>query len=270
MNKLKKYGAILRIRFNAGIQYRAAALAGMATQFAWGFFSITLYQAFYRGNPQAFPMTFQALVSYMWLRQAFFSLFSTWNTESQILNAITDGGIAYELARPIGIYPMWFMRHFSARISATLLRAIPLLIVTAFIPAPYGLSLPANPAAFVGFLVTLLLGALVTAAYMMLIYVITVFTMQPQGVRMAFNAFSELLSGSLIPIPFFPPALARILELTPFAAMSNVPYRVYSGDLVGAAAWQAVGLQVFWLIALVALGAILLRQALRRTVIQGG
>ena len=27
MNKLKKYGAILRIRFNAGIQYRAAALA---------------------------------------------------------------------------------------------------------------------------------------------------------------------------------------------------------------------------------------------------
>ena len=52
--------------------------------------------------------------------------------------------------------------------------------------------------------------------------------------------------------------------------MSNVPYRVYSGDLAGAAAWQAVGLQVFWLIALVALGAILLRQALRRTVIQGG
>lgn len=270
MSRLKKYGGIFRIRFNAGIQYRAAALAGIATQFAWGFFTIALYQTFYRSNPDAFPMTLQALVSYIWLQQAFLALFSTWSTENAILSAITDGGIAYELARPIGIYPMWFMRHFSARVSAVLLRLGPVLLIAALLPAPYGLSLPASPAALAGFLVTLLLGALVTSAYLMLIYVITVFTMQPQGVRIAFNAFSDLLSGALIPIPFFPPVLARILELTPFAAMSNVPFRIYSGDLSGAMAWQAVGLQVFWLLALLALGAFLLKQALRRTVIQGG
>ncbi len=52
--------------------------------------------------------------------------------------------------------------------------------------------------------------------------------------------------------------------------MSNVPYRIYSGDIAGAAAWQAAGLQIFWLLALFALGQFLLSRALRRAVIQGG
>lgn len=35
---MKKYLSFFRLRFVNGIQYRAAALAGIVTQFAWGFF----------------------------------------------------------------------------------------------------------------------------------------------------------------------------------------------------------------------------------------
>lgn len=270
MKRAKKYISLFRIRFSAGIQYRAAALAGIATQVAWGFLNVMLYLVFYRGNPDAFPMTLHAVVSYMWLRQAFLALFETWRTENAILESITSGGIAYELARPAGIYPLWFLRHLSARVSSMLLRAGPVLLLAAVLPAPYGLSLPASTAAFAGFLATLALGALVACAFMMFVYILTLTTMQPQGVRIAMSSLSELLTGSLIPLPFFPAALARVLELTPFAAMSNVPFRIYSGDLAGIAAWQAAGLQCFWLLALLALGQLLLTHALRRTVIQGG
>lgn len=270
MKRVRKFTSLFRIRFNAGIQYRAAALAGIATQFAWGFLNIMLYMVFYRSNPNAFPMTLQALVSYMWLRQAFLMLFETYGTENAILESITSGGVAYELARPTGIYGIWYVRTLSARVSKMLLRFWPVILVAALLPAPYGLSLPANPAAFVGFLCTLVLGTLIATAYIMLIYIVTLFTMQPWGVRIAFNSLAELLTGSLIPLPFFPAAAVRILELTPFAAMSNVPYRIYSGDIAGAAAWQAAGLQVFWLLALFAFGQFLLSHALRRTVIQGG
>ena len=270
MRQLRKYRSLFRIRFNAGIQYRAAALAGIATQFAWGFLNIMLYMTFYRSNAAAFPMTLQAVVTYMWLRQAFLMLFETWGTENAILESITGGGVAYELARPAGIYGMWYVRTFSARTSKMLLRAGPVILVAILLPAPYGLALPSSAGAFAGFLCTLVLGALVACAYIMLIYIVTLYTMQPQGVRIAFTSLAELLTGSLIPLPFFPAALARILELTPFAAMCNVPFRIYSGDITGAAAWQAAGLQVFWLLALLALGQFLLSHALRRTVIQGG
>ena len=80
MKRVRKFLSLFRIRFSAGIQYRAAALAGIATQIAWGFLNIMLYMMFYRGNADAFPMTLQALVSYMWLRQAFLMLFETWGT----------------------------------------------------------------------------------------------------------------------------------------------------------------------------------------------
>lgn len=52
--------------------------------------------------------------------------------------------------------------------------------------------------------------------------------------------------------------------------MQNVPLRVYSGELPGQAAAWSVGLQVFWLAALVGLGLWMMNRALRRVVVQGG
>ena len=72
---LRKYGSFFRLRFAMGLQYRGAALGGIATQFAWGFLNILLFDAFYRADPAAFPMGFASLTSYLWLQQAFLALF---------------------------------------------------------------------------------------------------------------------------------------------------------------------------------------------------
>ena len=45
---MKKYMSVLRMKFLNGMQYRVAALAGMATQFAWGGLLVLLYKAFYQ------------------------------------------------------------------------------------------------------------------------------------------------------------------------------------------------------------------------------
>lgn len=68
---MKKYLSFFRLRFTLGLQYRTAALAGICTQFAWGFLDIMVYRAFYETDAAAFPMTFQATASYIWLQQAF-------------------------------------------------------------------------------------------------------------------------------------------------------------------------------------------------------
>ena len=43
---MKKYMSVLRMKFLNGMQYRVAALAGMATQFAWGGLLVLLSLAF--------------------------------------------------------------------------------------------------------------------------------------------------------------------------------------------------------------------------------
>jgi len=266
----RKYCTYFRIRFTSGLQYRAAAMAGVATQFAWGFLTVLLYKAFWEADPDAFPMGIAQVTSYMWLRQAFLALFNSWTVDGSILSDITGGNIAYELVRPLDIYALWFTKNISMRAANVTLRFLPVLIVAAVVPAPYGMSLPADVPAALGFLATMILGAFVTCALVMFIYIFTFFTMQPLGVRMVFNAVTEFCGGNLVPLPFFPPALAAVLELTPFAAMQNVPFRIYSGHIAGWDILRHMGLQAAWLVVLVLLGALLMKKALKRAVIQGG
>ena len=89
----KSYRALFRIRFANSLQYRAAALAGVVTQFAWGFMYVLAFAAFYRANPAAFPMTFSQTVSYIWLQQAFVALFFIWFYDSSIISYISSHAV---------------------------------------------------------------------------------------------------------------------------------------------------------------------------------
>ncbi len=268
-SSVRPYAALFRLRFVRELQYRAAALAGVATQFVWGAMEILLFRAFYETGAET-PMTFSQLVTYEWLQQAFLALFMLWFWDADIIECITKGNIAYELARPMGLYRMWFTRVVAQRLSRALLRCVPILLVASLLPSPYRMTLPASPLAFLGFLLTAFLGLLVVAALTMLVYGLTFFTMSPGGVRIFAAAVAELLSGAVVPLPFFPEKLRLIAELSPFAAVQNLPLRIYSGNLAGTEALVFLLVQLFWLLALWALGGGLIRRAQRRVVVQGG
>ena len=80
----------------------------------------------------------------------------------------------------------------------------------------------------------------------------------------------ELLSGQIVPLPFMPEVVQRVLKVLPFAAMQNVPFRIYSGDLSGRAMSEAIFLQIFWLIVLVGVGWQFAKLAEKKLVVQGG
>jgi ABC-2 type transport system permease protein len=269
-NQYQKYISFFRMRFIAGLQYRAAAVAGIATQFAWGILGILTFKAFYEVDAAAFPMTFAALSSYIWLQQAFLAIFMTWLMENDIFQTITDGGIAYELCRPIELYDMWFVRSMASRLSKAVLRCMPILFFAAFLPYPYGIGFPINLQAGIWFSITMVLGFLVVVAFCMLVYITTFFTFSPTGVRLVAVSLVEFFAGAVIPLPFLPEKIRRLVELLPFASMQNVPLRIYSGDIAGTEIYEKVGLQLFWIFVLIWIGKKIISIALKRVVVQGG
>lgn len=267
---MKKYLSFFRLRFVVGLQYRAAALAGIVTQFVWGFMEIMIFHAFYQADAAAFPMSFSATATYIWLQQAFLAFFAAWMMENEIFAEILNGDIAYELCRPVHIYEMWFSRSIATRLSRAVLRCFPILLAAVFMPPPYGIAAPAGFLHFSLFLLTLVLGLAVTVSFCMLVYVLTFFTISPQGLRMLFTSVVEFFAGAVIPIPFFPERVQGILELLPFASMQNVALRIYSGSMSSGQMQKAILIQVFWLAAVTAAGKLLCRLAERRVCVQGG
>ena len=267
---MKKYLSFFRIRFSAGLQYRAAAWAGVSTQFAWGFMTIFMFRAFFESSPNEFPMTLSQFSGYIWLQQAFLGMFMAWFFDGEILESVESGAIAYELCRPTSIYAMWFTKNAAIRLSRTLLRCFPILIVAAFLPYPYGLTFPAGVVPFILFLVSMILGMCVLIAFSMLIYISTFYTVSSIGIRTLAVSAAEFFSGALIPIPFFPDSMQKVLNLLPFASVQNAPFLIYVGYLSIPDALFAIAVQTFWIVVLTAEGVLWMRRSLRRVVVQGG
>ena len=267
---MRKYWSFFKMRLMAGLQYRAAALAGMSTQLVWGVMEVLLYRAFWLEQPERFPMGMEALASYIWLQQAFLSLFALWNWEVNILESVKTGAVSYELLRPAGIYSMWMAQSVGNRLSRAALRMVPLIAVSLLIPAPYGLRPPASPAAFGLFLLSAALMVLVVCAYSLLVYALTFYLTDPNGIMVLSVALADLLGGAIVPLPFLPEGLRRIAALSPFGSMQNVPLRIFSGDIPLSEAPAAMGLQGFWIAALLSAGYLLTKTGLRRAVILGG
>ena len=266
---MKKYISFFRIRFIAGLQYRAAAWGGIATQFAWGFMTILMFRAFYESGQESFPMTFPELSSYIWMRQAFFALFGC-SFDIDIFDSITSGGIAYELCRPCDLYFMWFTKDLATRVSRTILRCMPILLVAALLPYPYNITLPPTLPLFLLFVISAVLGVLVLNSFITIIYMTAFYTISSKGVRSITGSVIEFLGGSIIPLPFFPESLQKIVSMLPFASIQNTPFLIYVGHMSGSEIAESMAMQVIWLIVLFLLGRIILWHSQRRVVVQGG
>ena len=81
---------------------------------------------------------------------------------------------------------------------------------------------------------------------------------------------TDILSGLVIPIPFFPSYLQKISNYLPFRYISDFPFRLYVGNYTlkeGVNGWI---LQIIWIIILIIIGRLLMKKALKKAVIQGG
>jgi ABC-2 type transport system permease protein len=80
----------------------------------------------------------------------------------------------------------------------------------------------------------------------------------------------ELFSGLLIPISFFPHIFQQVFAFMPFQYISYVPVLLYLGKISGIGILKALGMQIFWVAALVSIGHALWSLSSKQITIQGG
>ena len=268
-NRLRGYYSVFKIRVINSLQYRAAAFAGLTTQFFWGFMLLMIFEAFYSsGSPQEF--TFQNLVSYIWLQQAFLGFFMVWLRDNELGQIIINGNISYELVRPYSIYSFWYAKILGSKLSGGLMRFPLVILIALLLPAPYNLSLPASFGAFALFSLCLVLGLVLTTCIVMLMYISMFKTHTLVGSFVLFGITTDFFGGHYIPVPLMPQWLQTLSSLLPFRYASDLPFRIYSGNIAGAEAFSGVIIELVWIVLLFAAGSLLMRNVSKKVVVFGG
>ena len=267
---MKSYISYFKLKFITGLQYRTAALAGIATQFFFGFVYISVYVAFYESGGSDLPMKLSELISYVWLSQSLFSLINLWYKDKEIINMIKTGNIAYELCRPQDLYLMWASKILGERLSMAVLRFLPVILVAMLLPSPYNLNLAIELPTLILFIISMVLSSLLMTSLVLLYHVICLFTLDEKGVVNIFMVVSDILSGLVIPVPFFPKTLQNISDILPFRYISDFPFRLYVGNISTHEGIVGIVVQIIWIIILVVIGRTITKKALEKAVIQGG
>lgn len=267
---MKSYLSYFKLRFLTGLQYRSAAIAGILTQIFFGLVFIMVYLAFFESNESNAPMTLQQTISYLWLNQILFSLINMWYKDKDIFSLIKNGNISYELCRPLQLYWIWFSKIISQRLAAVFLRSIPALLVALLLPSPFGLGLPKDFITFIVFLGTLTISTLLMTSIITFCHILVMFALDDKGICAIVLSIADILSGVVVPIPFFPKFLQVISNYLPFQYVSDLPFRIYISHIPVNEAWIGIIVQITWTIVLVVVGMLLSKKALKKAVIQGG
>lgn len=265
---MRSYLGLFKMTFKGELQYRAKALSGVATQFFWGLMYVYLYTAF-MGGRLINGFSLEQMSTYVWLGQALFAM-RYLGLPKNSASDIETGNVCYKYIRPVSLYDQWYAEYLGEKVSATLLRCLPILVVAFVLPAGVGMSLPVSFTAFLLFLVGVAIGFAMVVAFSMFAVYFSFVTMSSKGAQAFVSVIVGLFSGVYIPIPLMPAGLQHVLDYLPFRYISDLPFRIYIGNIGVMAGLKALALGLAWLVVIIALGKLLLKSASRKVVVQGG
>jgi ABC-2 type transport system permease protein len=245
--------------------YPWATVAGMFTNTIFGFLQAYVLLAVYRHRTDVGGFDAADAVTYVWLAQSMIMtvyIFSWW----ELAWRIRDGSIATDLLRPLNPQRYWLAYDLGRAPYHFLLRGVPPFVLGAFV---FELHWP-TPLDAVAFFLSLVLAVVVSFGFRFIYNSVAFWLLDFRGIVTLSTTVVVFFSGMAIPIRFFPHALREACYALPFGSIIQTPVDIWLGKRHGAALGGVLALQLFWALALLGIGQLVLRRATRKVVLQGG
>ena len=262
---MRLYVEVARRTYTRISTYRRATVAGVFTNTVFGFLMAYVLQAVYAERELVGSFDVTDAVTFTFVAQGLLmplGLFST----TEIADRIKTGDVIVDLQRPFDHQGWWGAVEYGKAGFYLLFRGIPPFLAGAVV---FDLRLPPPPD-FVGFLGAVGFAIGISFAYRYLLQLTAFWLLDIRGVNQLGLLTAHFLTGAYLPIVFFPSWLETLARVLPFAWMLQVPIEVWLGEYDGIELLLVYAAQVAWLVALVALGRLVLSRAVRRVVVQGG
>ncbi len=224
----------------------------------------SLWTALYAQNLAPVNLPLHGMITYATIAMLM-SLILEVDGTRMIREKVREGTIATDLMKPISL-PMYF---FSDGIGQTLLHALLVIPSLVFALLLVHIDVP-PPATLAAFAIAFVIGYCVNFFLNFLMNSIAFWTLETFAIQLIVRWASDLLSGQIIPLTFFPGILGRIVFALPFAAIYSTPLLIYVG-IIPRSQWPtSFAVQLMWLVLFAGLSSFVWQAASRKVVIQGG
>jgi ABC-2 type transport system permease protein len=224
----------------------------------------SLWTALYAQNVAPMNLPLHGMITYATVA-LLMSLILEVDGTRLIREKLREGTIATDLMKPISV-PFYF---FSDGLGQTALHAVLVIPSLLFALLLVHIDVP-PPATLAVFFASFLIGYCVNFFINFLMNSVAFWTLETFALQLIVRWVSDLLSGQVIPLTFFPGILGRVIFALPFAAVYSTPLLIYVGVIPPSQWARYILVQIAWLAGFSVLSTFVWRAAARRVVVQGG
>ena len=266
---MRLYAVVAAGGFRRFATYRTATAAGVFTNTVFGFVLAYTYIALWDERPQLGGYDMSQALTYVWIGQALLAACAMMGGgfEDELMERIRTGDIAVDLYRPADLQFWWLAGDVGRAAFQLLGRGVVPMLVGAL---AFDLALPGSPWIWPAFLLSVLLGIVVSFAVRFLVALSAFWLLDGAGAAQMSWLLGLFFSGMLLPLPLFPGLLGEVARLLPWSSLLQIPADVFLGKYSGWQLLEAYAFQGAWAVALLLAGRLLQSVATRRVVVQGG
>ncbi|QNE79383.1 ABC transporter permease [Streptomyces finlayi] len=266
---MRLYGVVAAGGFRRHATYRIATAAGVFTNTVFGFIMAYTYIALWDERPRLGGYDMSEALTYVWLGQALLMTCAMMGGgfEDELMERIRTGDIAVDLYRPADLQLWWLAGDLGRAAFHLLGRGIVPMVLGSL---AFDLALPGSYWTWPAFLLSVLLGVVVSFAVRYLVALSAFWLMDGAGAMQIAWLAGLFFSGMLLPLNLFPGLLGEVARMLPWSSLLQVPADVFLGKRTGWGLVEAYAFQAGWALALLTAGRFVQVLATRRVVIQGG
>jgi ABC-2 type transport system permease protein len=263
---LRTYGEFVRVGFVNTLAYRLRYYTGIVTYLIYVSVYYFIWKAIFAHSAGIEGFDFSQILTYIavgWIIRSFY--FN--NIDQDMAQHVMDEMLVMDLIKPVNTQSMYVAQAFGEALFRLGLLTAPAAAVLMLV---YPLRPPASLAHFAAFFASVVFSFFIVAGINFAVGTLAIRLKSILGLLRAKYFLLELFSGLLLPISFFPHAAQKLLAAMPFQYISYVPVLIYLGKINGKGILAALGVQLFWVAALLGIGDAMWRWSSRKITIQGG
>ncbi len=263
---LRIYAEFVRVGFVNTLAYRLRYYTGIVTYFIYVTVYYFIWRAIYEHSTNIEGFDFSHILTYValgWIIRSFYYN----NIDQDMAYQVMEGKLAMDLIKPVNIQSMYIAQALGESMFRAVMLSLPTAIVLLLV---YPVRGPASARHLAAFLISVILSFFLVAAINFAVGTFAIRLKSILGLLRAKYFLLELFSGLLLPISFFPAIFQKMFNFMPFQYISYVPVLLYLGKINGRAIAVSLTLQLFWVLAMFALGATMWKWSSRKITIQGG